>query len=89
MKFEISLSLKLLNFLLLVSLILVKTRGSQCNGTSQETPIAKDYQIRHATSERLIYEMIVTMDHIYLSMKTGERIKISITSQSIVWQVDF
>jgi len=57
--------------------------------TAQETP-NKDFQISHTNNNfGYITDVEVTMDHIYLSMQNGERIKISPADANILWAITY
>lgn len=63
-------------------------KAAQCNATSAETPIGFSIEISSATNNTgIICELIVTTAAIYLSMETGERVKI--LDSSIAWAIDY
>jgi len=64
----------------LVASLMVGAIGAPCTPPALATP-SDLIQISHASlNEGKIYDMIVTIDFIYLSMYDGERVKIDRTS---------
>lgn len=63
--------------------------GAPCNTTSNEPIVGSAVQVTHATiNVGYIYDQIITSSAIYLSIFSGEKVKVFWNS-SLAWAVDY